>query len=259
MKIGVYTNHEKDRDNAVSNALKRAAADYNFECVDLDLDKVADCDFAAVIGGDGTMLSIAKQCALNSVPVIGINKGYLGFLTEILPSEISDCFEKLSKNDFTIEKRHLMKISVGDKEFYALNEALVKRKIDNKICQVEISIDNSQAGVVKGDGVIVSTPTGSTAYSLSCGGPVISPDLNLLLIVAVCPHSLHNIPIVTGDRSVVELKSNTALQLVIDGNCVADVEANQTVEMKVSDVCAQFVRFSKQNFYSRLLNKMLNW
>ena len=159
----------------------------------------------------------------------------------------------------TVEKRIMLQIVCGDKKYYALNEAALSGSLC-RVAEVTVEIDGTLADKVRADGMLVSTPTGSTAYSLACNGPVLSPDVEAFIINAICPHSLHSCPIVVGSGSQITLKSESeGLNLVVDGTIVEKSGKNITLQIGKAPVSAEFIRFSKQNFYNRLLHKLSNW
>ncbi len=187
--------------------------------------------------------------------------GKIGFLTELDKTQIDSAVDRLLAGDFDIEDRLMLKVSVAGKVFYSLNEVLLS-SIDNcHIVTVAIDIDDTYTDKIRGDGVLVSTPTGSTAYSLSCAGPILSPDVDALLINMVCPHTLHSCPMVVNGNSKISLSTtnSSGMKLVVDGKIVAKFHSNTTVNVEKNGFSAKFIRLNNINFYQKLLHKLSNW
>lgn len=273
MKVGIYSNPEKDKNGKVSAKLKDCLAINSIEFTDIatkphktypqnikqSAKELCGLDFVIVIGGDGTILQVARECALADVPLFGINRGKLGFLSEIDETDIEDAILQLKNSNYTKESRRLMQIDINSESVYAVNEVFLSRA-EHELIGIDIDIDGNNVDYISGDGVIVSTPTGSTAYSLSCGGPIISPDLNAMLVVGVCPHSLHSRPIVVNGESLIEMTPDkeTDAKIIIDGK-VLEMEVLNKISVTMCDKTAVFIRFNTQNFYNKLLKKMRNW
>ncbi len=142
------------------------------------------------IGGDGTILAAARRAALHGVAVMGVNLGRVGFLSEIEPHEIGEGITRLVRGAYTIDARMMLKARCGNETVYALNDIMLARRARGRVMRAGIRIDSVPAEIVTADGVLVASPTGSTAYALSCGGPIMPPNLDAMLVAAICPHSL---------------------------------------------------------------------
>ncbi len=277
MKIGVYVN--KNRDFGAESALKFMGiaeakgvqiilATGVEEFVNIkaySLDEVAqNCDILVVFGGDGTMLSVARRVVKYDIALLGVNKGKLGFLTECEDTDFEDLIDRLIAQDFNIEKRAMLNVSVGGKNYLALNEVSLSRLMSKRTIDISISVDGGICDIVTGDGVIVSTPTGSTAYAMSCGGAILSPSVKAIGVTAICPHSLNSRPMVVGDESKLCLKvqnCNTSdIVVCVDGESIVLDESN-CIEIKVekSECFAKLIRLNNNNFYSKLIQKMSGW
>src|SRR5438874_12037103 len=164
------------------------------------------------IGGDGTLLWTAQQAAAAHIPVLGINAGRLGFLTQVQLGEEGRALDRWAAGDFTLQRRALLEARVGDRIFHALNDAVVHKGIEINLIRIVVSVDGQPAGQFDADGVIVSTPTGSTGYGLSLGGPILHPDVQSLVYMPLNPHSLFTRPIVlpAQARSVIRLPKAAA-------------------------------------------------
>ena len=265
MKIGIYSNPHKDKAGGHAKALCKLLDKYHAEYYLCANEKFSlDCagavpDVVVAFGGDGTMLRAVSECSQKSVPILGVNLGKVGFLTEIGCENLQEAAKKLLNGEYFVEKRIMLQIVSGNKKYYALNEAALSGSLC-RVAEVTMEIDGTLADKVRADGMLVSTPTGSTAYSLACNGPVLSPDVEAFIINAICPHSLHSCPIVVGSGSQITLKSESeGLNLVVDGTIVEKSGKNITLQIGKAPVSAEFIRFSKQNFYNRLLHKLSNW
>ena len=272
MKIGVYTNLNKDRDSATAkrflSVLQDRGVSYKFYSdarhesdTHEKLRELTDgVDVLVAFGGDGTMLNIVPYCAVKNIPMLGVNLGHIGFLTETTADDLEECVDKLLASNYFCEKRSMISVINGDNRFFALNEVVLAKTNNSNVCSIAVDIDGVRADKVRADGVMVSTPTGSTGYSLSCNGSILSPDLDALIINAICPHSLHFCPMVISDRSRVDLSADsTDLRLTIDGKIMTAVEDPSRISIKKCEYSATFIRFQKSSFYSRLIKKLAYW
>jgi len=274
MKVGVYSNLNKDADCAVTKKLIKAlqngeipyfvhsdaAKKLGFDGCTIDA-LINKTDIIISIGGDGTMLSIAAKAAQKGRELLGINMGHRGFLAEAEPEEIEAAIEKLASNDYFIEERSILKIICGGKNGYALNELAVNRKIESRLVSIKAYSDGNFIDSYYADGFIVSTPTGSTAYALSAGGPILSPGIKAFLLLPICSHALHNKPIVVSDNEKILIKPDTddfECSLILDGLPFSSGKMSE-VRVERADFNAKFIRFKKHDFYTHLFNKLNYW
>jgi NAD+ kinase len=211
------------------------------------------------IGGDGTLLWTAQQAAAAHIPVLGINAGRLGFLTQVQLGEEGQALDRWATGDFTLQRRALLEARVGDRIFHALNDAVVHKGIEINLIRIEVSVDGQPAGQFDADGVIVSTPTGSTGYGLSLGGPILHPDVQALVYMPLNPHSLFNRPIVLPEQSriLIRLPKSAAI-LTCDGQQNAQLQPGAEVQV-ASGLQVELVQFDGgRNFYD-LLRRKLRW
>jgi NAD+ kinase len=165
------------------------------------------CDLAIVVGGDGTLLGAARALASHGVPLVGINLGRLGFLTDVSPDAIEACLDSILNGEFAAEERFLLSARVnGGDTFQALNDVVIHKWNTARMIELETYIDGVFVNRQRSDGVIVSTPTGSTAYALSGGGPLLHPSLDAIVLVPICPHTLSNRPLVVAGDSRIEIR-----------------------------------------------------
>lgn len=198
------------------------------------------CDMIVVFGGDGTFLSIARHMVERSVPVLGINLGRLGFLTEVSVDQAFDVLGKVLKGKYEIQERSLLEVSVvrGKKSTFicpVLNDAVITNSDIARVIDLAITVDGVEMAEVRADGLIISTPTGSTAYSLAAGGPIVHPAVSATTIAAICPHSLTIRPIVVPDSATIEvsvLKKDGPTLLTLDGQTGYDLKPGDVVRVK---------------------------
>ncbi|HEB97500.1 MAG TPA: NAD(+) kinase [Sedimenticola thiotaurini] len=179
-----------------------------------DLERIGrDCDLAIVVGGDGTLLHTARSLADFDVPLLGVNLGRLGFLADISPDEMLTALEQILAGHYQEEQRFLLRAEVDGRSCVALNDVVIHKWNIARMIELETFIDDRFVDAQRSDGLIVSTPTGSTAYALSGGGPLLQPDLNAILLVPICPHTLSNRPIVVGGNSPIEIAVSPRTEL----------------------------------------------
>jgi NAD+ kinase len=225
----------------------------------------ADMALAVVLGGDGTVLSAARQTAPIGLPILTINTGHLGFLAEAYLSELDQVLEQLVAGRWTVEDRSMLVVSVmrGEQrrwEVLCLNEMALHREPLTSMCHFEIAIGRHAPVDIAADGVILSTPTGSTAYALSAGGPVITPDCPVLQLTPIAPHSLASRALVFSDQEPVTVFPATPerLMMVVDGSAGCYVWPEDRVLIRRSDHPARFIRLQNHEFFQVLRNK-LGW
>ena len=221
--------------------------------------------FAVVLGGDGTVLSAARQTAPLGIPILTVNTGHLGFLAEAYLSDVDKIFKHLVARQWNIEERTSLVVSVmrGDQcrwEALCLNEMALHREPMTSMCHFEISVGRHAPVDISADGVILSTPTGSTAYSLSAGGPVITPDCPVLQLTPISPHSLASRALVFSNEEPVTVFPATPerLMMVVDGSAGCYVWPEDRVLIRKSDHPVKFIRLSDHEFFQVLRNK-LGW
>jgi NAD+ kinase len=221
--------------------------------------------FAIVLGGDGTVLSAFRQLAPRGIPVLAINTGHMGFLTETYLNQVPEAIEKLLAQDYTIEERSMLTVQLLREdtllwEALSLNEMVLHREPLTSMCHFEIQIGRHAAVDIAADGVIVSTPTGSTAYSLSAGGPVVTPDVPVMQLAPICPHSLASRALVFSDKEPVNIIPATPnrMVMVVDGNGGCYVMPEDRVYITKSPYPAKFIRLQPPEFF-RVLREKLGW
>ena len=264
MHLGIYTNKTKDEKLTIADNLSCISKKLGFDCEIIeDINLVSKCDILVVIGGDGTILNVCESAAKANVPILSVNNGRLGFLSEVELFEFEDALKNILNKEYEIEKRMMIQTTLGDESYHCLNEVLVARSNRNSIAQMDVYSDNVYIDTYEGDGVIVSTPTGSTGYSLSSGGPILSPKINALVLTPLCVHSLHNRSIVLNENESIEIvvkSRDNQNSVYIDGREVA-TNGSQGTKLTVnkSNLSVNFIKINKGNFYDKLSKKLVQW
>lgn len=276
MKAGIFGNNIRDVDGqfrkTVEEMLNRKGINVLFSdeifCDSVQIEKYADdLDFVICIGGDGTFLNVARRVYLHHVPILGINHGSLGFLTNIERSETENAIDKILTGQYSIETRMMLDGSVFRNgqliyEDTALNDIVIKNDINSKIVHIKAYFDNLLIDNYPGDGLIVCTPTGSTAYSLSCGGPIVEPNTGQITITPICPHILFARSFVTsGERTIRAVIDETE-----DFECVIKFDDKETLRLRGQDEIiykksassVKIISINRINFFDVLRNKLYN-
>jgi len=220
------------------------------------------CDACCVIGGDGTLLGVVREAALEGVPIIGVNRGSLGFLTTFSPDEARAGFEGLLRGAFCVDKRAMLECSVaGAHPNLALNDVLIKDELSTGLVHLEVFADGELVTDYLCDGLIFSTATGSTAYNLSAGGPIIHPAANVIAMTPICPHTLTNRSIIFRDSVKLEVYNRTEAARVlvgIDGQGCLKADRDTPIKISVAGVRLPLVQ---QNAYSHfaVVRTKLKW
>ena len=233
----------------------------------LENDKLAaDVDLILVLGGDGTMISTARMVGNAEVPVLGVNYGGLGYLAEFRIEELHSALESILEGHYRIEKRVMLAVELlrADEPITRsriLNDVVINKSALARIIQIEAYLNQQFVNSFRADGLIVSTPTGSTAYNLSAGGPVIYPSMNAVVITPICPFTLSNRPIVVPDESVIELRlktRNEEVALTLDGQVGLPLRAEDRVVIRKSKTTFNLVQPMSRNYFDVLRDK-LRW
>jgi len=279
MKLGIIPNINKDKDLNVTRSILLWFANKDAELMlESDIaekleyknsgfsrEKIySSSDVVIVLGGDGTLLNIARQSARYDVPLFGINLGHLGFLAE---AEISDMYlslDKIMEGDYNIEKRMMLEALVEDdenngKEFLALNDFSVTKGMTSRMITISTYINDSFFELYSADGVVISSPTGSTAYSLSAGGPIVSPELKVLIITPICPHTIHNRSIVVSEKDEVKIvigDENPEVMLSVDGQDSYRLNSGKVVRIRSSSFVTNLVKLKQRSFFDVLRRKI---
>lgn len=221
--------------------------------------KNMDVDLIITIGGDGTILRTESQLAGKQIPIVGIHLGDIGFMTEIMPDEIPKALNRIVAGKYITEKRTKLSVKIaGERLPDALNEAAIMTAAPAKMLRLEISINNQVAEEIRADGVIVATPTGSTAYALSAGGPIVDPRVDAFIIAPICPFKLSARPLVIPADSTIKvrmLKPGKKAIVVVDGQHIREVNYDKEIIFTKSQSYAYFIKL-ESDFYQRVTKKL---
>ncbi len=280
MRFVVYSNFDRDNDiEVVDKVIKvlEKKKDVSFALASYresglfghSFLKLSDCldntDAVIVVGGDGTVLRAIGEITSSGkeTPVLAINRGVVGFLADTEPQEFESVIEKVISGVYDIEKRTVLKATYLDKTFFALNETVIYKKDVTRPIVVDIFRDGDIAiGATQADGAYIATPTGSTAYSLSAGGPVLSPDAEALVLNAICAHTLVSKPLVVSDKHKFAMRLNKRsdeAHLMIDGEIKAVLNDSSPVYIEKADITANFIKTKDYDFYQKLVEKLNRW
>jgi len=222
-------------------------------------------DIVVAFGGDGTILSTANTVGHSGVPILGVNSGGLGFLAEVVVEELKQTIDDLIAEKYTVIDRMLLdvKIKKNDKDymFSALNDIVVDKGIGPRLILIDVFVNNTFLNTYRSDGLIVATPTGSTAYSLSAGGPLLMPTMNAIIVTPICPHSLTVRPIVLSENSILQISlkpGQDSAQINLDGQSVMTLNQDEIIEIRKADFTLKWVSIGKRDFFEILRTK-LHW
>lgn len=228
----------------------------------LDKTHIKEGDFVVVIGGDGTLLRASKTIIeKDEIDVFAINAGSLGFLTEIKKEEFKETFLNYMNDNYIIEERFLLKVKYQDKLYHILNDLVVtKRNAMSKLIDLGVEIEKRSLFSIKGDGVIVATPTGSTAYSLSAGGPIVTPHLEVVVITPLAPHNLSTRPIIISNKEkiAISLKSVEDGDIILDGDIRLNLDKKSKIELYSCNKKIRLVLPKNRSYYD-VLHEKLKW
>lgn len=223
----------------------------------------AGVDMLLALGGDGTLLRAARITFPRTIPILGINLGSLGFLTEITPSELSDILPRLTREEYVREKRAVLALQKGGvpQPTYAVNEVAIDRGREYRAVEIKLEADEHLVCRYVADGLIIATPTGSTAYALSAGGPVTVPRLRALVVTPVAPHTLAQRPMVFPDDVVLRVTSeepNVEVAVTMDGQRTTGLKYKETCTVQRAEFDLELIRFPERDFYN-LVRTKLHW
>ena len=230
-----------------------------FNGIDFDL-LCKECDFLISVGGDGTLLGVARKAFKYDIPIIGINLGTLGFLTDLNLDDLDEFIDDLQSNNYKINARMMIEASINDKSFIAFNDIVISRKNISSMLKIKAKINKKAFNTYFGDGVIVSTPSGSTAYNLSVGGPIVYPLTDAFIITPVAAHSLTQRPLVMPADIEIEFKvpQNQEAVVIVDGQESFELKQNESLNIKIAKKKARMLHRNSRDFF-KVLNDKLRW
>lgn len=269
--ISIITNRKKDPDGKITSECEEILKN-KFNVIRCDgtdekeTESALDSSFAAVIiGGDGTILSSAHIAAKKGVPLLGINMGHMGFLADVEISELKSALSALIEGNFTVEERFMLIATLEKKDgrsekLTALNDLVISRASYTRLVAIDVWVDDRFAASYMGDGVVVATPTGSTAYSLSAGGPVVDASLSVSIITPVCPHTMGSKPLIVPGTSKITLRFkntfNDVSMLTSDGQRAFETSEGDVIYIEGSPLRAKLIKVSDRSFYEILHKKL---
>lgn len=277
--IGVITNRDKDIGLTYTNNLIESIKKYGGQAIlptpnsmngmdgiDSEVEEICDkCDLIICLGGDGTFLKTARIAYLYELPILGVNLGSLGFLTDIEKGEIDKAVESIFSNNYKIEERMMIssKIYKNGKLFaqdVAINDVVISRAGIPRILNLSTFIDDNFLDMFPGDGIVVSTPTGSTAYSLSAGGPIAEPTSKLIIVTPICPHIIYSRSFISGDERRIKIcvsdgYEHTAI-VTVDGQKLYEITGGDYIEIEKTSSTVKMLKIHSKNFFTILRNKI---
>ena len=270
-KAGVWCNRDKTEALQAAGRLIRALHQHGIRAglddtlyarmPEAGADRGLDgCDLIITLGGDGTLLSGIDEAMRLDAPMLGVNLGHVGFLTEIEPDQIEGAVVRVASGNFRVEERMLLQAEGYGQP--GLNEATITRSHQStRILTMTVYVDGRMIQHFSGDGLIVATPTGSTGYSMSAGGPLVTPGVDLMLLTPVCAHTPHAKPIIVPAGATVEvvLEDQCEGVLAMDGRRLDTLPAGGRVRIRRAEKPARFIRMSEPDFFGRLKSKLLDW
>jgi NAD+ kinase len=221
------------------------------------------CDAFVTLGGDGTLIATVRKSFDFDIPILGVHAGNLGFLADLSMSELDSFVQKIVNNDYKLDQRAVLEAIVtknGEEvKMYAFNDIVLTRTRVSNMIHIETLVDSKAFNTYYGDGVIVSTPTGSTAYNLSAGGPVLFPMTNVFALTPICPHSLTQRPVVLPGRFAIEMKTSEERALIIiDGQDMHELGLGESVHIKLATKTVKLIRKEEYNYFN-VLKEKLGW
>lgn len=271
--VGIITNYKKDKymdftrqivhylyDRNIHMYLEEPLNNPNIDNFSiLNEDNIKKVEFLIIIGGDGTILKALSQIGKYQKPILGINFGKVGFLANVEKGKWKKYVDKALDGNYTLDERMLLDVYDKENNYigFALNDAVLFRKNHYGVAEYKVYINDEVFADYLADGVIISGPTGSTAYNLSSGGPVVNPNCDLFIINPICAHTLNSTSIIVSSEDVVKIKFNPCITSIYIDSMEPKIQGNEII-VKKSSLKAPFIRFDDYNFYSLLVNKIKN-
>lgn len=248
----------------LSKTLKqKKSVTFSFETFTTHSELASDVDLMISIGGDGTFLKSVDYIRNSEIPVVGINTGRLGFLANVSKEHIQEALNLVKDKKYIFQKRSLLSVRVdvgqGKKDFFAMNELAIHKKDSSSMINVKVSLDGNFLNTYWSDGLIISTPTGSTAYNLSCGGPIVTPGCQVHILTPIAPHNLNVRPMVIPDHMPITLSAEgrgRSYLMSLDGKSHS-IKQGQEIVIKKADFMINVIKFENNNFLDTIRNKML--
>ncbi|HEY5640243.1 MAG TPA: NAD(+)/NADH kinase [Dehalococcoidia bacterium] len=270
-KVGIFVHSQSEAAGKLAQDVREFAASHGTDDVWISSDweasdlqsQIPGTELLICLGGDGTVLHAARSVIPHEIPILGVNLGRLGFLAEVRPADLKEYLPRLLAGDYRLELRTMLQAKIPEwgVTYHALNDVVVGRKTVSRPVYVDVTVNDSRLAIHRCDAVIVATATGSTAYSLSAGGPILHPESADLIITPVSTHMAVARPIVMPADTTIDLTVSADKDAIVsvDGQIDHDLDSGQTVTICQSAHCARFVRFSEPKDYYALLSERLDW
>jgi NAD+ kinase len=266
IKVAIITKKDDARSSRYAETLSNW---FHHRNITIAMNEISpDLDMIVVLGGDGTLLHIAEKAARHAIPVLGINLGNLGFLTELTEDETFQALERILTGKLTVENRLMLRarlVSDASETIYryALNDVVIAKNVLDRLLRLSTKVNNEYITTYKADGLIFSSPTGSTAYNLSAGGPLVYPGLATITVTPICPFMLSSRPIILpADKRIKTrfdaAKSRERAQIIIDGQAFWEMKDGDELEIETAEQCLQLIVSSTRDYFTILRNK-LHW
>lgn len=265
-KILFFTNPNKPDAMRVLDDAVKASREAGFDCfASADVDQLlmhsslpgqSPCCLV-IIGGDGTILRAAGAAARTGIPIWGVNLGTIGFFSETKADGFSNMLGRFIAGDYHIDRRSMLSCSVGGRQLVCLNDFTIYKRDFSPIASIEAFVDGYPTGMIHADGLIVSTASGSTGYSISAGGPIVAPGLDVIILTPICSHSLTVRPVVASFNSTVTIRVNNECRLSVDGEATTALDGGSILNIARSELCVDFLRFSDRNVFELIRHKLI--
>ncbi len=275
LNILLIANEQKDKDFALANEIVNLIGNRANVCVEDNLlnkkisnvhyipqEKFSEMDVFLVLGGDGTLLSVSKISARLNIPVVGVNLGRLGFLAEIEKSNIKDDIDKLLSGEYQLQERAMLSVKNQENNALALNDIIITRENSLlKILEFDVYLDDEFVDHFMADGVIISTPTGSTAYSLSAGGPIADPSMDIMIITPICPHKMYSRTIIVPGNKKITIKNRSTddskAVVAADSQMFVTIKSGESVVISAAKERFKLIKLHGFKFFSALHDKLI--
>lgn len=276
MRFGIYSNLSRDENGkatldlvkllenkGLSFALSEELSSLGGHHKYLDNSELAQfSDILIIFGGDGTILRIAKECHKFDCAIFAVNFGNVGFLTEIEHEKLADAIDCITTGKIKYEQRAFIEVVYKNKKYHALNEIIIHRGTQTKMIYVDVAVNDVQVDRLRADGLIISSPTGSTAYSLSAGGPIVTPDVDAFIVTPICAHSFYSRPFVISQNNIINLlltRADSFASVSVDGEEVEAMQIGESLTIKRSKYKVKFLRMDSYNFFDNIVQKLNYW
>ncbi len=263
-RVGIIPKHDSPEAKRIADELSIWLGERSIDSV---IDSInADLDLLIILGGDGTLLHVAWQAGLNKIPVVGVNLGSLGFLTEVAVENRYEALEKILEGSVVIEDRLMLKARLcrgkaGTSEWcYALNDVVISKGIVDRLTRMQVWSGEEFIASYRADGLIFSTPTGSTAYNLSAGGPIIHPEMQAIVLTPICPFMLESRPVLVPHqvKLTTQIAGHDDVKVIVDGHSAFDMNGGDHLEVMAAEHPLRLV-CSPHKGYFEILRRKLNW